>query len=88
MFESAEKDASGIKTISIVVNDAPGAHNYVVELLKGVLSANAVSGRIKIETPAGIIVIPNNMLSGINITDSNVNLRRASKLREPISQCS
>lgn len=70
-FDTAKADESGVKTVSIEIKPITGAKEYELLLTKDIFTQLKVDSKavkkIKINTPIGSLVVPNNMFRQADI---------------------
>lgn len=69
--KEALADSKGIKRIAIQIPSVAEANGYELELPKAALTASESAIRLQVETAEGQLLIPDTVLSGLNIGDSD-----------------
>lgn len=74
VFQSAAADATGIYEAVIRIEELSVGAGYALELPSEFLASDGQNRRIRLETPAGVLLAPGHMLAGTAIPESHVRL--------------
>ncbi len=66
-LDMAKADASGVKRIELVMPQSNGINEYSMDLPSNVLTSKTKDKTVAINTPAGNILVPGNMLSASDV---------------------